>query len=136
MTSKAHWVADPRAKGGRILVETLDTPGAGEQTVKRGQKQNSRKPQWVKLPTYWIEQLKRARRSATYRLALHILEEVNRQPYTGEKIVLSAAATGLPRSTRRVAIKEIVDLKLVKIQRDGNRTIQVTELFWHNPSAR
>jgi hypothetical protein len=61
-----------------IEVEHLDDP------PKEKARRPKRKPfkiDFVKLPSYWIEQLKRARHSATFKLAHHILREEHKLKY-------------------------------------------------------
>ena len=92
---------------------------------------------FVKLPTYWIEQLKRARHSATFKLAHHILREDYKQKYGGGgEIVLSDDATGLARSPRRRAIKEMIDLKLIRVQQKGKQAPRVIQVLHNNPDPK
>jgi hypothetical protein len=91
---------------------------------------------WVKLPTYWIEQLKQAASIATYKLALHILREAYKQQHLGGEIVLSAAATGLTRSIRRLGTKELVKLNLIRIAKENHKAPRVTELLFDGVKAK
>ena len=96
---------------------------------KRPRKQKSFKIDWVKLPNYWIEQLDRCQRLGTIKLAHRILREAYKRQYLGGEVVLSVAVTGLPRSTRRRAVEEMVKLGLIHTQQEGNKAVVVTELL-------
>jgi hypothetical protein len=129
--SKPFWVSDPRAKGGGFFVETLEIPGTRTraQKAKRAKKRKPFKVDWVKLPDYWIRQLEQSQHVGTYKLALCILREAYRRQYTGGEVVLSTEVTRLPGTTRWSAIKELVALKLIEIQQDGNQATRVTKLL-------
>jgi hypothetical protein len=58
------------------------------------------KAEWVKLSWRWAKALQRSSSVSTYRLALAILFEAFKQEQRNEEIVLSAAMTGMPRSTK------------------------------------
>ena len=62
-------------------------------------------------------------------MALRILREAYKRQYTGGDVVLSAAATGLPQTTRRRAVKEMVELGLIRTKQDGNKAPTVMELL-------
>ena len=108
-----------------IEVVRLDPPDGGLRRKKR----KPFKIDWVKLPNFWIERLERCRRLGTYKLALRILREAYKRQYTGGDVVLSAAATGLPQTTRRRAVKEMVELGLIRTKQDGNKAPTVMELL-------
>jgi hypothetical protein len=120
-----RWVTDARAKDGGLWVETLEFPS----TRTRSKKRKPFRVDWVKLPDYWIRQLEQARRRATYKLAHRILREAFKQQHIGGEIILSAAVTGLPGTTRRAAIRELIALKLVEIQQDGHQAPKVIKLL-------
>ena len=126
--NKPHWVSDPRAKGGGFWAETIEMPNVRAGVKKR----KTFEIKWVKLPDYWIRQLEQSQHAGTYKLALRILREAYKQRYIGGEIILSAEVTGLPRTTRRSATKELITLNLIQIQQDGNRTTRVTKL-WFEP---
>ena len=122
--NKPHWVSDPRAKGGGFWAETIEM-----RNVRAGvKKRKTFEIKWVKLPDYWIRQLEQSQHAGTYKLALRILREAYKQHYIDGEIVLSAEVTGLPRTTRRSATKELITLNLIQIQQDGNRATRVTKL--------
>jgi hypothetical protein len=126
--NKSHWVSDSRVKGGGLWAETVEMPNVKARTKKR----KTFEIEWVKLPNYWIRQLEQSEHAGTYKLALRILREAYKQQHIGGEVVLSAAVTGLPGTTRRSAAKELVTLKLIQIQQDGNRATRVTQL-WLEP---
>jgi hypothetical protein len=104
--------------------------------ANRVQKRKPFKINFVKLPGYWIERLKHARHLATFRLAHHILREDHKQKYGGGgDIVLSTASTGLPRTTRWLATKEMVGLGLIQVQQDGRQAVRVTKVFDRRPGG-
>jgi hypothetical protein len=99
--------------------------------VYRRDSKRSKQPfkvEFVRVPIHWVKQLTQAHCLATYKLALHILGEAFRQQYFGGEIILSTDATGLPREARRRAIRELVGLKLIQVQQDGNQAVRVTKL--------
>lgn len=117
-----------------IEVEDLDYPPKGK--APRRPKRKPFKIDWVKLPNYWIGQLERSRRVGTYKLAHRILREAFKRQYLGGEIVLSATVTGMPRSTRHDAIKEIVKLGLIRIKQEGRGAITVTTLLLGNDKSK
>jgi hypothetical protein len=121
------------AHGKRIAVETLNCSSKDRARPKRA----PFKVHFVKLPSYWIEQLQCARLSATFKLALHILREDYKQKHTGGgEIVLSNATTGLTRNPRRHAIQEMIDLKLIQIKQVGKQAPRVTCLLLDRPKPK
>jgi hypothetical protein len=126
-----RWVTDARAEGGGLWVDTLVFPS----TPTRSKKQKPFKIDFVKLPDYWIRQLEQTERCATYKLAHRILREAYKQQFTGDEIVLSAAVTGLPGTTRRAASRELIALKLIEIQQNGRRAPRVIKLWLEPPKA-
>ena len=92
--------------------------------VRQARSQKARKAfevEWVKLPRMWVEALRRSTRVATYQLAHVILLEAFKREHTGGEIVLSADLTGMPRSTRRRAMRELVKLGLIKAHRQSGK---------------
>jgi hypothetical protein len=122
-------MSNPRwewAHGKYIEVETLDPPPNKSGRIKR-------KPfeiDWVKLPNFWIEQLEQSRCPGTYKLAMRILREDFKRQYIGGELVLSTAVTGVPRATRYSAIREMVELGLIRIKQEGNKAVRVTTLLF------
>jgi hypothetical protein len=133
--NKPHWVSDKRVKGGGFWAETLEFPSTRSQQTRHAKKRRPFKVDWVKLPDYWIRRLEQAQRCATYKLALRILREAFKQQYTGGEIVLSTTIAGLPGTTRRAAIRELIALKLIEIQQDGQQAPRVIKLWLEPPKA-
>ena len=53
---------------------------------------------------------------------MRILREAYKRQYTGGEMVLSAATTGMPQLTRRYqAVKEMVELGLIRTKQDGKK---------------
>jgi|SRR5262245_24062636 len=86
------------------------------------------KPQWVKLPTRWVEALRRSKSASTYQLALTVLLEAFKQEQLGGEIVLSMKTTGMPSSTRARAVRELVELGLVTVKRDEKQAVRIINL--------
>jgi hypothetical protein len=97
-------------------------------TMKK-RKRRRFEPQWVKLSTRWIKALRRSRNASTYQLACAILVEAFRREQDGGEIVLSAKVTGMPRNSRRRAIKELVKLRLIKIRQTGHKASRVVSII-------
>jgi hypothetical protein len=111
--------------GRRIEVETLDIGVVPKK---------NRKPfrtEWVKLPTHWADTLRRSKSVNTYQLAVAILSEAFKRKHIGGEIVLSQAVTRMPRSTRRRATKELIRLGLIKVKRNGNECLRVSNVYYY-----
>jgi hypothetical protein len=63
-----------------------------------------------------------------YQLAVTILFEAFKREQIGGEIVLSMEVTGMPGSTRKRAIAELVNLRLIKVRKHGKHAIRVTEV--------
>ena len=68
--------------------------------AKKKSRQRRFKPQWVKFPVRWVEQLRKSKNASTYQLVLTILLEAFKREQLGGEIILSMKTTGMPRSTR------------------------------------
>ena len=89
-------------------------------TVNTGAQPNKRRPfavRFVKRPDFWIERLERSNNPGTFKLAHRILKDAFKRQYVGGEIVLSTEATGLSRKVRSKAVKELVGLGLIQIER-------------------
>jgi hypothetical protein len=109
--------------GKRIAVDTINTSTPAKK---------KRKPfelSFVKLPHFWVERLMRSKNPGTFKLAFHILKEDFKRQLVGGEIVLSTKATGLPREVRRRAVRELVQLGLIKTEQNGNHAIRVTSII-------
>jgi hypothetical protein len=83
----------------------------------------------VKLPWRWAKALRQSKRVSTYQLAHAILFEAFKREQVGGEIVLSAAMTGMPRNTRKRAIRELIKLKLIKVEQNGNGAFRIISLL-------
>lgn len=106
------------------VLERLRPAGA----KKNGKSRQRFKPQWVKFPARWVEALRRSKSASTYQLALTVLLEAFKREQLGGEIVLSMKTTGMPRSTRARAVKELVKLGLITVKRDGRQAVRVINL--------
>jgi hypothetical protein len=84
---------------------------------------------WVKLPSRWVKALRQSKSASTYQLAHTILFEAFKREQVGGEIVLSMAATKMPASTRKRAIKELVELKLIKVSQHGRQAARVVSIL-------
>src|SRR5690242_19353243 len=87
--------------------------------IKKRARRQRFKAQWVKLPIRWAERLRQTVSVNTYRLAITILFEAFKRNQLGEEIVLSTQITRMPRSTRAIAVDELVRMGLIRIRQDG-----------------
>src|SRR5262249_8762134 len=87
------------------------------------------KERWGRLARRWVEMLRRSKSVGTYRLAHTILREALRCEQWGGEIVLSAKVTGMAHSTRMRAVRELVKLKLIKIQQNGKQAVRVVKVI-------
>ena len=110
---KTRYVYSP-ALGRRVAVEALRT---SEQPPR--QKRKPFKVNWFKHPTWWVEVMRDASAGA-HLLASIILIEDFRCEYTKGDIVLSSEMTGMSQTTRRRAVKELVELGLITVKQIGN----------------
>jgi hypothetical protein len=137
------------------VLDKFKTKGAGYEVrdgkrIERGElvrktpARKKRKPfktDLILLPTAWTTCLSRAKRAATHNLAHWILEEAFKRKHVGGDVVLSTEATGMPRSTRWRAIKELVALGLINIEQRGHKAPRIAKLLnlprdWdHAPAA-
>jgi len=83
------------------------------------------KIEFVKFPVHWIEALREARHITTYRLALVILAEAFQREFIGGEIVLSSEMTGIPRTSKLKAARELERLGLIRIGRLGRQSLRV-----------
>lgn len=106
-----------------IAVDTINTATPARK---------KRKPfevSFVKLPKFWIDQLRHARKRSTVTLAHVILEEAFKRQHLGGEIVLSTKATGLSRQVRARAVNELRELGLIETEQNGNQAVRVTLLL-------
>jgi hypothetical protein len=85
---------------------------------------------FIKFPREWERRLQRAKHVSTYRLALYVLYRNWRYP--AFDIVASNVGLepwGISRWEKSVALKELEDLGLITVRRNGNRapTVEVIE---------
>jgi hypothetical protein len=83
----------------------------------------------IMMPTTWTARLRQARRIGAQHLAQWILEEAFRRKYVGGDVILSTAATGMPRTTRWRAVRELVELELIVVEQRGHEAPRVTKLL-------
>jgi Fic family protein len=85
--------------------------------------------QWVRLDRRWVKALRQSKSGSTYQLAHIILIEAFKREQVGGEIVLSMEVTKMPASTRKRAIKELVNLKLIRISQHGRQAARVVALL-------
>ena len=109
--------------GRRIAIDTINT---GTPAKKK------RKPfevSFVKLPTFWIDRLRHARKVSTITLAHVILREAFKRQHVGGEIVLSTETTGLSRQVRARAVNELRELGLIETEQNGNQAVRVISII-------
>ena len=105
---------------------TIDTINTATPARKK------RKPfevSFVKLPKFWIDRLRHARKLSTVTLAHVILHEAFKRQHLGGEIVLSTKATGLSRQVRARAVNELRELGLIETEQNGNQAVRVTSII-------
>ena len=105
--------------GEKFAVETLN-PGSTPPKTKREEFELK----FVGVPQRWIETL-RGSSGGVYELALAILAEDFQRKRLGGEIVLSAKMTGMARTVRHRAAKELEQLGLIKLSREGKNALKV-----------
>lgn len=108
--------------GKRIAVETLHDP--------KPKKRRPFKASFVRLPNFWIERLRHARRVSTVVLALVILREAFKRQHVGGEIVLSTEVTGMSRDVKCRATKELEELGLIETEQNGNQAVRVSHIYY------
>ena len=109
--------------GRRIAIDTINTATPARK---------KRKPfevSFVKLPKFWIDQLRHARKLSTITLAHVILHEAFKRQHVGGEIVLSTKATGLSRQVRARAVNELRELGLIETEQNGNQAVRVISII-------
>jgi hypothetical protein len=96
----------------------------------RGRRKPEFKVQWVKLPQRWMKALQQSKSIGTYQLAHVILFEAFKRQQIGGEIVLSAIMTGMDRSTKNRAIKELVKLRLIRVKQSGKGATRVVDIYY------
>ena len=105
--------------GSRFKIETLH-PDSAPSKAKR----KEFKLVFVRIPRRWAEALQGASGGA-YDLALAVLAEEFQRERIGGEIALSTQTTGMPPTTRHRAAKELEQLGLIKLSREGKHTLRV-----------
>jgi hypothetical protein len=93
-----------------------------------GQRKPRFQAEWVKLPTAWIVTLRQTKSISAVQLAMEILSAEFRRKHTGREIVLSAAMTGMPRTTRNRAARELARLGLIEVEMDSRQATRVVQV--------
>jgi hypothetical protein len=90
------------------------------------------------IPMTWRRRLREAKASGSaYDPAITILVELFKLDHSAvSEIVLSEEVTGLPRHTRRRAVKDLVQLKLIKVERKKGKAYRVTQLSYMKRTSR
>jgi hypothetical protein len=113
-------------EGKRIEVETL--PPKTPAREKR-----ARFEAWAQTPAEWIKRLK-GQSGAAHDLANYILQrDFECWVKKSGDIILSTAATGIPGTTRRKAVKVLTDAGLIAVEQYGKQAFKVTRLFFLPP---
>ena len=110
-------------RGGRRIA--VDTINAATPAKKRKPFEVS----FVKLPNFWIDQLRHARKVSTVTLAHVILREAFKRQRVGGEIVLSTEVTRLSRQVRARAVKELRELELIETEQNGNQAVRVISII-------
>ena len=84
---------------------------------------------FVKLPNFWIDRLRHARKVSTVTLAHVILREAYKRQCAGGEIVLSTETTGLSRQVRARAVNELRELGLIETEQNGNQAVRVISII-------
>jgi hypothetical protein len=112
-----------------LHIDGMEMPRATKRKRKKERRKSGFTTQWVKVSERWIKALQQSDSVSTYRLALIILSEAFKREQVGGEIVLSTAVTGMNRATRGRAIKELVVLRLIKVERRGNTAARVSHIY-------
>jgi hypothetical protein len=111
-------------------IEVVYLPDANAPPKKKTKKRKPFKAEWVQFPTRWIEVLQGSDRVSAYRLALAILVEAFKRKIVGGEVVLSSEVTGMARTTRLQAAKELVALGLIDTKQIGKEALRVSDIYY------
>jgi hypothetical protein len=124
----AFQVKDPEMI--RAITENLRAPRSTARTKKRTKKPTKFRVKWARIPAAWRTRLQKTQSAHAINLAITILFEAYRAEQCGSEIVLSAQTTGLQRSNRKWAIRELERLGLIRVLRSGHRAARVSLLHY------
>jgi hypothetical protein len=109
-------------QGRRIEVTTLNPDPPPKARRK------SFEPLFVRVPWHWAAALRRSKSARTYELALLILGEAFKDRRRTGEITLSTEVTGMSRTTKRRAAKELAKLGLINLKEEGFSALRATVL--------
>ena len=121
---------DPNGKIRRIAV--VD----GTPNTNPKKKRKPFRVEWVKLPLWWVETLRKSTSAATCQLAMAILFEAFKCEQVGGEVVLSSTVTKMSGSTRRRAARELVKLGLIKTDQNGKEALRVSRIYYSKNKRR
>jgi hypothetical protein len=109
-----------------------------KQARKLGKRKSGFEVRFAMFPMTWRLRLRKAKASgAAYDLAIVILAELHRlNQHAVKEIILSETVTGQPEQTRRRAIKDLVQLNLIKVEAKQGKAYTVTQLFYMKTTSR
>jgi len=116
--------------GKRIAVDTINTATPAKKKRKRFE------VSFVKLPDFWMDRLRHARKVSTVTLAHVILREAFKRQHVGGEIVLSTETTGLSRQVRARAVNELRELGLIDTEQNGNQAVRVISIIEREEEKR
>jgi hypothetical protein len=109
-----------------LRIVGMEMPSLPRPSKKKRKRKRTFKVRWVKLPFRWVKALRRTKVVSAHWLAHIILVETFRCEQGGGEIVLTTKVTGMHRNTRLRAAKELVKLKLIRIQQVGQQDVRVS----------
>jgi CRP-like cAMP-binding protein len=111
----------------RLPERLILTPGAAakaEQIAKR------RQNQFVRFPLSWADKLRTARRTATYRVAMHLLFQCWKSNTRAVSLSnMALAAAGVSRREKWRALAELEQLGLIRVGRHPRKSPTITVLL-------
>jgi hypothetical protein len=84
---------------------------------------------FTQLPEFWGTELEKLKSAATWHLARRILREALRRRFIPGPITLSKEMTGLARTSRCRAARNMVRRGLIRVKQQGHHAAIVTELL-------
>ena len=109
------------ASAGRF-VEVEEVPSNATAT---GPRKPRFQAEWAKLSASRLTALRQTQRGSTKQLAMEILFAEFRRRHIGGEIVLSGAMTGIPRTTRNRAARELAKLGLIEVEADARQATRI-----------
>jgi hypothetical protein len=118
---KTYWVTDPRARGGCILVETLET------TPRQKKSEAKRQEEFAKVPLQWAAELAKGtgtRRAMVWIVLLHLAWKNGSMTFPFSNVMLTRL--GVDRRMKYHMLEKLEEAGLIKVEHRPKQSPIVT----------